>query len=247
MDSLDIAQFEAIVFDLDSTLTDTQRYPIVASEWLLRKSGVSSEEEMMSYVRNLVTRYRQAIQAIVEGAPYRSPYEIIRKAMENSLIDLKVEVDSGLIEDATQRFKSLHIELSKPYDRVEALLESLKERSLRLGVITNSFEGNAQIILKKLDLDHFFSTILDCGSVQNYKPSRFLFVRAARDLSVDPSMTIYVGDEYYSDMVGAKGVGMTTIWINKRDRSLSDLVEKHGAASTPDYVLSSVSEMHDML
>lgn len=247
MVSFELTQFEAVVFDLDSTLMDTQRYPMVASEWLLRKSGVYSEEEMMSYIRALVMRYRQAIQAIVVGAPYRSPLNIIRTAMENSLIDLNVRVDQGLIEEAAQRFKSSHIELSTPYDKVEELLGSLKSKSQKLGIITNSFEGNAQIILKKLNLDHFFSSIVDCGSVQSYKPSNLLFERAAGDLDISTSKIIYIGDEYYSDMVGGKDAGMTTIWINKRGRSLSDQISKHGARSTPDYVLGSVSEFCDLL
>jgi HAD superfamily hydrolase (TIGR01549 family) len=238
---------EAIVFDLDSTLTDTQRYPIVATEWLLWNSGVTSEEEMSSYIRTLVTRYRQAIQAIVKGAPYRSPVNIVKTAMENSLVDLDISVDQGLVEEATQRFKSLHIELSRPYDGVEELLDSLEDKEQNMGVISNSFEGHAQIILTNLELDHYFSTILDCGYVNAYKPSSTVFELAARNLNADISKILYVGDEYYSDMVGAKGAGMITIWINKHGRSLSDLITKHGSASTPDFVLGSVSEMHDLL
>jgi 2-haloalkanoic acid dehalogenase type II len=247
LDSIDITQFEAVIFDLDSTLIDTQQYPIVASEWLLHRLGVSSETEMMTYIRSLVERYRQAIRAIVNGAPYRSPFNIIQTAMENSLSELNVEADLELFEAATQRFKTLHVDLSIAHDKVEELLESLREKSQRLGIITNSFEGNAQIILRKLNLFNYFSKILDCGSVQTYKPSRIIFERAVHDLDVDLSKTIYVGDEFYADMFGAKSVGMTTIWINKRDRSLSDQTTKHGVEYTPDFVLRSVSEMCDLL
>jgi FMN phosphatase YigB (HAD superfamily) len=98
-----------------------------------------------------------------------------------------------------------------------------------------------------LGWDNYFSSVLDCGSVQNYKPSKLLFERTSRDLKLESSEIVYVGDEYYSDMVGGKSVGMTTIWVNRRNRSLSDLVAKHGSDSTPDYVIGSVSEMCDML
>jgi 2-haloalkanoic acid dehalogenase type II len=245
--SFDIGQFEAVVFDLDSTLIDTQNYPIVATEWFLTKTGVSLEEKMMSYVRNLVTRYRHSIHAIVQGAPYRNPFSIIKTAMKNSLVDLEIDAKQALVDEAAQKFKLLHIELSKPNDGVEELLGSLDSRGLKLGIITNSFEGHAKIILANIGWSHFFSSVLDCSSVQNYKPSSLLFDRASKDLGLEPSEIIYVGDEYYSDMVGAKGAGMDTIWINKRNRSLSDLIEKHGVDSTPDYVLGSVSEMCDML
>ncbi|MFW9810625.1 MAG: HAD family hydrolase [Candidatus Thorarchaeota archaeon] len=247
MHSLDISEFEAVIFDLDSTLTDTHRYPIIATEWLLVKSGVTSEQEIASYVRHLVTRYREAIQAIVEGAPFRSPFDIIRTAMEQSLEDFNLNTDQKIVDEATQRFKSLHIELSTVYSGVTELLDSLLGKGKALGVISNSFIGHANIILKKLELDHYFSSVIDCGDVQGFKPMSSLFLRVARDLDVEASKSIYVGDEYYADMVGAKGVGMTTIWINKWERSLSDLVDKHGAETTPDFVLDSVSEMNKML
>lgn len=247
MHSLDINKFEAVIFDLDSTLTDTHRYPIIATEWLLEKSGVTSEEEIASYVRHLVTRYREAIQAIVEGAPFRSPFDIVRTAMEQSLGDFYIDADEKIIDEAAQRFKSLHIELSTVYSGVTELLDLLQAKGKSLGVISNSFIGHANIILKKLELDHYFSSVIDCGDVQGFKPMSSLFLRVTRDLDVETTNSIYVGDEYYADMVGAKGVGMTTIWINKWERSLSDLVDKHGAATTPDFVLDSVSEMSKML
>ena len=247
MNSLDIHKFEAVIFDLDSTLTDTHRYPFVACEWLLRKAGVFSEEQMIAYIRNLVTRYREAIQSIVEGAPYRSPFDIVKTAMENSLRDFDIRVDYDLVDEATQRFKSLHIELSTLYDGVNEVLDTLKAKTQRLGVLSNGFEGHARIILKNLELSHYFSSVIDCGDVQAYKPMSSLFERVVQNLNVEISKSIYVGDEYYADMVGAKSADMTTIWINNRERSLSDLIVKHGAHSSPDYVLGSVSEICELL
>jgi len=47
--SLNIDEFEAVVFDFDSTLIDTHLYPLVASEWLLENSNVNSDEEREAY------------------------------------------------------------------------------------------------------------------------------------------------------------------------------------------------------
>ncbi|KXH70477.1 MAG: hypothetical protein AM326_04330 [Candidatus Thorarchaeota archaeon SMTZ-45] len=242
MSLLDLSAFETVIFDLDSTLTNTHRYPIVASEWLLKKIGIDSEELMSSYIRNLVIRYRKALQAIVEGAPFRSPFDIIYTAMKNSLEDIEQKVDSTLVNEATQRFKALHLELSTPYDGVLEILEKLKARNIKLGVISNSFAGHARIILTNLELDYFFSSIVDCGDVNAYKPMKEPFERVLRELNTEVSRSIYIGDEYYADMVGAKLVGLTTIWINNRNISLEDQVAKYGSSSTPDFVLSSTHE-----
>lgn len=242
-----MSKFEAVIFDLDSTLTDTHHYPIVATEWLLKKYGIDSEELKSSYLRNLVIRYRKAIQAIVQGAPYRSPFEIIHTATRNSLEDIDLVVDPTLVKEATERFKGLHLELSTPNNGVMEILENLKTREFNMGVISNSFEGHARIILTNLELDHFFSSIVDCGDVQAFKPMSAPFERVLHDLNTIGSRALYIGDEYYADMVGAKSLEMTTIWINNRNISIEDQVVKYGPTSTPDYILKSISEFCELL
>ncbi|MFX1561091.1 MAG: HAD family hydrolase [Promethearchaeota archaeon] len=247
MHKLDLSKFEAVIFDLDSTLTNTHRYPIVATEWLLEQVGVESDELKEHYLRNLFTRYSMAIQAIVEGAPFRSATDIVKTAMIDSLEDIKQPVDTALVDEATHRFKTLHLELSSVQDGVTEILENLKRRKIKLGVLSNSFAGHARIILTNLELIHYFSSVVDCGTVNAFKPMKDLFERAFQDLNTESSKSLYVGDEYYADMVGAKSVGMTTVWINSRERSLEDQATKYGFSTTPDFVLKSIIEFGDLI
>ncbi len=246
MSKLDLSKFEAVIFDLDSTLTNTQQYPFVASEWLLKKIGVDSKELMASFLQNLFIRYMTSIQDIVEGAPYRSAFEIVHTSMMHSLEDIEQPVDIGLVDEAAHRFKTLHLELSTLRDGVIEILDKLKARELKLGVITNSFAGNAKTILTNLELVHLFSSIIDCGDVKAFKPMKTPFERVLLDLDTKANKAIYVGDEYYADMVGAKSLGMTTVWINFRERSLADQIAKYGYSTTPDFVLSSITEFGDL-
>jgi len=247
LNSLNIDEYEAIIFDLDSTLMDTHRYPLVASKWLLEHSHVDVDKHGDLYLRNLISRYFKGIEDIVAGAPFRSAFDIVKTAMGNSLIDIGYVPDSIIVEQATQRFKSLHVELSTPYPKVPELLAHLDERGIKLGVITNSFSGNAEIILRKFELQHHFKAIVDCGSVQAYKPMPAPFKRTLSLLESGSSNTLYVGDEYYADMVGGKQVSLSTLWINHRNHSLEDSIAKYGPETSPDYVLNSITEFAEML
>ena len=244
---LNIDEFEAVVFDLDSTLMDTHLYPLVASEWLMENSNIGTDEHREAYLRNLIMRYFKAIQAIAEGAPFRPPFDIVKTAMGNSLEDIGYNADPALIEEATQRFRSAHIELATPYPGVPELLSNLETRGIRMGVLTNGFEGNASIILDNLKLQHHFKAIVDCGEVQAFKPMPEIFEEILTLLDVAPSKTLYVGDEYYADMVGGKRLHLTTVWINHRENSLEDLIVKYGPENTPDYVTKSITEFAGML
>ncbi|MBE0526202.1 MAG: HAD family hydrolase [Candidatus Thorarchaeota archaeon] len=247
MTALNIDEFKAVVFDLDSTLFDTHRYPMVASEWLMNHSNVDVAKHGESYVRNLVMRYFKAIEETVSGSPFVPPFDIIKTAMGKGLEDLGYTPDPILVEEATQRFRSLHIELATPYPGVPELLSNLANRRLKLGILTNSFTGNAKIILDNWDLSNFFKAIIDCGEVRAFKPMPQTFEAILSLIDAAPSDTLFVGDEYYADMVGAKKAGLTTVWINTRGNSIEDLIQKYGPENTPDYVTKSIAEFAEML
>jgi len=247
LSEFDLDKFEAVIFDLDSTLTNTHRYPIIAIDLFLNESGIKDEQVRNSVLRNVFTRYTTAIQEIVEEAPFRTATDIVYKSLEDSILEIGERIDSSILEDAVQRFKNLHLEMSTPEEGVVEMLEDLMNRERKLGVLTNSFAGHATIILTNLDLIHYFSSIVDCGDVNAYKPMREPFVKTLRNLDIDVSKSLYVGDEYYADMVGGKTVGMTTVWINHRQRSLEDLIAKYGPQMTPDFVLNSIIEFADLI
>lgn len=247
MSLLDNEQFKAFVFDLDSTLLDTHRYPLVASEWLLRRLNIVTEEQTTAFLKNLVMRYFKAIQDIVDGGTFRTPFDIVKTAMGSSLSDIDSDADPSLVEEATHRFKALHIELSEPYPGVADMLSKLESRGIKMGVLSNSFEGHAQTLLEKLSLQQYFQAVVDCGVVRAYKPASLIFERVLDELGVNSSQTLFIGDEYYADMVGAKRVHLKTVWINSRNYSLEDMIAKYGADSAPDYVTRSITEFSDLL
>lgn len=247
LNSLNIDEFKAVIFDLDSTLMDTHRYPLVASEWLMKNSNVDTDIHRESYLRNLISRYFKAIEAIADGAPFRPPFDIVKTAMSNSLKDIGYNADPDIVEEATQRFRSLHIELSTPFPGVPELLSNLESRGIRQGILTNGFVGNSRVILDNSKLRHHFKAIVDCGEVQAFKPMPELFERTLALLDATPSETLFVGDEYYADMVGAKRLQLTTVWVNNREDSLEPLVAKYGPENTPDYVTKTISEFAEML
>jgi len=237
----------AIIFDLDSTLIDTHSYPIRAVQWLLSKMNETSNEVQERYLRSVVHHYFRLIRDIAEGASYIPPLQVVREAMRLSLFDNGLMADSDTLDAAALNFKSLHVELSTPYPGVNELLKNLQDRNYKMAVITNSFEGNAEIILQKSGMDSFFDVVLDGAAIQGYKPMRRVFDIALESLSTSIGSTLFVGDEYYADIVGAAKVGMRTIWINARNRDLETVMDQYKESITPDLILNKVSALVEYL
>ncbi|MGY5875173.1 MAG: HAD family hydrolase [Candidatus Thorarchaeota archaeon] len=243
---MNLTQFEAILFDLDSTLINTYRYPLKVAEWLLSKSGDQSSR-YEEFVRQLIKNYFNGIAAVANGGPYTRPFEVVRAAMRQTLIDLCLKVDEGVLEEATHLFKRLHVDSAALYPGVEELVRTLSDAGIKLGVITNSFEDNVDLILRKLNILDRFSVTVDGGHVKAFKPLPKIFHFAMEQLGTSPMNTLYVGDEFWADIVGASSVGMTTVWVNHRGNTLDDVQKRYKTDVVPALTISAISELREYL
>ncbi|MFW9800415.1 MAG: HAD family hydrolase [Candidatus Thorarchaeota archaeon] len=235
-------RFEAIIFDLDSTLTDTNAYPIRASEWLLSQFLPNPSEMLSDYIMELVRNYRAELKQIVQGAPYKTPYNVVKDAMRTTVEVLELPVSEDLIERGTQHFKQLHIDMSDLMPGAEELVSTLQASGMRMGVVTNSFEGHADIILEDLGVAKYFVSTVDGSDVEAFKPMKQPFECSIERLGSSVQDTLMIGDEFLADIVGASSVGLTTVWVNLRERNLEELITKHGGIS-PDLVVDSLEEL----
>ena len=243
MHEIRLEKYRAIVFDLDSTLTDTHRYPIQASEWLLSKVLDNSEDSLQAYVMELVKNYRNEIKAIVNGHPYKTPFQLVHDAISTTLTALNISATRATILEATEVFRALHIKLSEIAPGVSDLLTFLNGRGLAIGVVTNSFEGNASIILENIGISGYFDAVVDGSVTQAYKPMPQPFEHAMTRLGSDPVNTLYIGDEFVADIIGSKSLGLDCVWLNSRNLSLEDYLSKYGPQYVPTLVIDSLSEL----
>jgi putative hydrolase of the HAD superfamily len=83
-------------------------------------------------------------------------------------------------------------------------------RKYRMGVISNA-DGRIAEVLAKCGIDDCFETITDSGIVGREKPHPAIFEAALKSLGVKASESLYIGDIYSVDYVGAMGVGMQAV------------------------------------
>lgn len=96
-------------------------------------------------------------------------------------------------------------------DRNRWWLATLREE-YRLGVISNNF-GNTQGWCDEYNLSPLLDIVVDSTVVGVSKPDPGIFRAALAGLSVISAESVYVGDTYSDDVVGAKGVGMWAAWL----------------------------------
>lgn len=93
---------------------------------------------------------------------------------------------------------------------VPALLADLREAGFRLGMVSNrdtSFDGQ----LEEMGLQGFFHFTLAAGEVNSYKPDRAIFEEALRRAGTPARRTIYIGDNYFADVIGSRRAGLQPV------------------------------------
>jgi HAD superfamily hydrolase (TIGR01509 family) len=121
------------------------------------------------------------------------------------------------------------------------VLAELKRTGFRLGLVTNTSLPHAIIVeeFQRLSLYDYFDTVVCSSEIVFRKPDRAMFDVALRALNVAPKETIFVGDSYHADVVGAQQVGMKTIWLNPNRDSVPGEVK-------PDYDIAGLEEILEL-
>jgi len=101
------------------------------------------------------------------------------------------------------------------YDDVLPTLQSLRERGLKLGIISN-WDQRLRPLLSRLGLQPFFdSQVISC-EIGATKPDARLFQKAAAELAVTTAELLHVGDHHQFDLVGARQAGASALQIERR-------------------------------
>jgi HAD superfamily hydrolase (TIGR01509 family) len=94
-----------------------------------------------------------------------------------------------------------------------AALERLRDAGFRLAVISNS-DGRAASALEAARLRDLFEFVIDSGEVGVEKPDPRIFRLALDRLGLDAGETMYVGDLYEVDAIGARSAGIEPVLLD---------------------------------
>jgi putative hydrolase of the HAD superfamily len=89
------------------------------------------------------------------------------------------------------------------------VLQGLRKQ-YKIAVISNA-DGKIDAVLERCGIADCFASITDSGNVGHEKPHPAIFEAALREMKAPASESLYVGDVYSVDYVGARNAGMQAI------------------------------------
>jgi len=163
--------------------------------------------------------------------PYRPYKEICRESLAATFAAFGVKGDPDSIAfyfDAFSRFEL--------YPDVIATLEQLSRRC-KLAVVSNIDDD----LLALTPLKRSFDLVCTAERAKGYKPDgslfRYLLAVAGATVGVGIEEILHSGQSQFTDMVGAKPLGLRVAWINRRGVPLSPEVPK------PDFQMPDIQSL----
>ena len=207
----------AVFFDLDGTLRYNDPSPEQTFFDFAVQMGVRhSAEQRRRLMRWEHYYWAQSIELLQDRQTFiDSEDDFWLNYLRSQLLTL--ECPQAQIEEVIPRFFMHMKDQYQPQDRVfkgvPETLQVLKEAGFILGVVSNRTLPY-QDQLERLRLDGYFDLVVAAGEVESWKPDSGIFIHALQALNLGASETIYVGDNYFADVVGAYRAGLQPVLLD---------------------------------
>ncbi len=189
---------KAVLFDLDGTLLDRDTSV---------KKFVEDQHTRLSSVLSHIPKKIFAEKFIaLEQNGYVWKDKVYQKLADE--LAVRRMPPGELLEDYLTHFKH-HC---TPFPNLVTMLDELKKKGLRLGLVTNGYGVFQNDTIKALEIKEYFDTILISEMEGLSKPDPLLFERAAERLNVKTEECMFVGDHPKNDVEAAKNTGMLAVW-----------------------------------
>ncbi len=211
-----IAKVNTVIFDFDGTLADT--FPLVYHTF---KSLYKKYKGKNVYTDEIISTFGPTEPAIIE-----------KHFSEHDIDEVK--------ETYFKIYTDKHPELVKPRQEIKDLLDYLKGKGVKLGIMTGKSSRSLDISLQLMGLDGYFDVLVSGDDTKKPKPDPEGLLIALDKLASKPDETLFIGDSNV-DVDAGKSADIPTIgikWFDGPDK---------GFESTPIAFFSEVNDLKDYL
>jgi beta-phosphoglucomutase len=192
-----VAPIAAVIFDLDGVLADTIELHYQSWQRVADEFGLPFDRA--GYDQILGRNREDSIDYLLAGREVDSQ-------TRTKMLRLKNECYLELLD---------HLQPDDLLPGVDHLLQELQEQNIAIALGSSS--KNAEIVLRKLGVRHFFQQVADGTSVDRAKPAPDVFFKAAALLGIAPQNCLVVEDAAAGVDAGL-AAGMTVLGVGPKQR-----------------------------
>jgi len=204
---------DAVIFDMDGVLVDSNPFHLTNWSGYLRKRGVPFDPELL-------------------------PKQILGQRNDTALRsffgpNLTREQSRRMSEEIEANFREIFRWHAKPPPGLMPLIEECRHAAIPMAVATSAMKKNVDLVVETLRLESYFQLIVDGDQVARPKPDPEIYLRAAQRLGVQPSRVVAFEDSFVgieaAHLAGMKcvAVASTFPFEQLRDETKADWVARN--------------------
>lgn len=215
-----IANYEAVIFDMDGVLIDSEPQWKIAMENVFKSVGLDMARK--DFQKTVGLRIDEVI------------------AFWNHQKDLGIQ-DEKAVEDAIIEQMILLVHANPiPLKGVNDTLTHLKKINIKIGLATSSPYRLLNAVLSALKIEAYFDFVHSAEKESFGKPHPAVYISAAKALSVQPSKCLVIEDSF-NGIISGKAAKMDVVCIPEKTH------EPNSKLNVADYVFEDMNEMLEVL
>ncbi len=192
---IQLIDFEAVIFDMDGVIIDSEPLWKIAMEEVF--SGLGSRLKKEDFQKTVGLR----IDEVIHFWNIKENWEIRDESEVEEAIIIKME---NLIADKPAALEG-----------VIDTLNYLKLRNIPVGLATSSSSRLIKVVLDKLEIKHLFNFVHSAEMEQFGKPHPAVYLTVAKKLAVLPEKCLVIEDSL-NGIISAKAAKMTAVCIPEK-------------------------------
>jgi 2-haloacid dehalogenase len=127
------------------------------------------------------------------------------------------EIDTSMRNELLDLYKTL-----SPFKEVPGVLKSLKERDLKLAILSNGTPALLNQLVKNNNLDNLFDDLFSIEEVGIYKPDYKVYDMPIKKYQIKKNEVAFLSANTW-DVSGGGNYGYNSIWVNRNNKIFDNL------------------------
>ncbi len=198
---------KAIIFDAYGTLFDVNS----ATEKCKDKIG-DKWEDFANHWRTTQLEYTW-LRSLMKR--HKDFWQVTEDSLDKSM--KTYEIDSSMRNELLNLYKIL-----SPFKEVPEVLNSLKDKNLKLAVLSNGTPSHLNELIKSNNLENIFDDIFSIEEVGVYKPDSKVYDIPIKKYNIKKNEVVFLSANTW-DISGGGNYGYNSIWVNRNNNTFDNL------------------------
>lgn len=245
---LEEKRIKAVLFDMDDTLIDWSGQEIKGIEINQKHMGniylyLEERNFPLPPMDDFLLVFRDALIDCWTEAKKTWAGVAFAEVLQATFLELGLDLGNINLEHVMRAYDWQPIPGVIPYPDTLAVLQNLRQRDFKIGLITNAMQPMwmRDIELEAYGILPFLDARITSGDAGYMKPHPAIYRKVLDELGVAAETAVFVGDRPANDIAGANEVGMISIWLKPPH------LDYDAEGVVPDYTITQLSDLLPIL